>query len=181
MAVRYYFLALEKDYESVTDWFAGLSNETTVLERPDGSWYYFRAMAKGPLLDAEDINQESTPLVWISKPQKRNGALWTNGEVIFTPTPLKPQFPELNKISIAFGKWLKQFDLVFSQKTNVQSEWAYYLEAGIQNFNDKLFALPMAMEALRNGQYFVHNQANPTVLDTVVKTLRLRGYNFDTV
>lgn len=180
MSVSYHFLASERDYQLVTSWFAALENEMTMKERPDGTWLYFREMAGKPLPDSEYINQETTPLVWISKPQKRSGILWTDAEVCFTATPLKSQFPELNKISMQFAKWLKQFDLIFAQKDNVTPEWSYYLEGGIQSVSEKLYALPDAMAALQNGRYFVHHRANEAVLETVVKALRLRGYEFDT-
>jgi hypothetical protein len=180
MSVSYHFLASERDYQLVTTWFAALEYETTIKERPDGIWLYFRAMATESLPDSEHINQETTPLVWISKPKKRSDILWTDAEVCFTATLLKSQFPELNKISMQFAKWLKQFDLVFARKENVTREWNYYLEGGIRNFSEKLYALPDAMAALQKGRYFVHHRANDAVLDTVVKALRLRGYDFDT-
>jgi len=59
-----------------------------------------------------------------------------------------------------FAKWLKQFDLVFARKKDITPEWSYYLEGGIQNFSEKLYALPDAMAALRKGRYFVHHRAN---------------------
>jgi hypothetical protein len=180
MSVSYHFLASERDYQLVTTWFAAFENKTTMKERPDGTWLYFREMTTVPLPDSEHINQEATPLVWISKPKKRSDILWSDGEVCFTATPLKSQFPELNKISMQFAKWLKQFDLVFARKDNVTPEWGYYLEGGIQNVSEKLYDLPDALAALQKGRYFVHHRANDAVLDAVAKALRLRGYDFDT-
>lgn len=181
MSVAYHFLASERDFHLVTTWFSALENETTVSERPDGIWLYFREMTTAPLPNSEHINQKTTPLVWISKPKNRSGLLWTDAEVCFTATPLKSQFPELNKISMQFAKWLKQFDLVFAWTADVTPEWSYYLEGGIRGVSEKLYALPDAMAALRNGRYFVHHQANDSVLDKVAKALRLRGYDFDTI
>jgi hypothetical protein len=94
---------------------------------------------------------------------------------LFPRNPLRAQFPRLQKVSQDFTKWLSQFDLVFSQKDKNASEWQYYLEAGIQNFHEKVFALPKAFAGLRRGQYFVHRRASEGRLDTLCKSLRLRG------
>ena len=175
MAVRYHYLALEEDHQLVLDWFSALPDELTVDNRPDRCLLYFHRMAADPLPLNETVNQEKTPFVFIERPQKKRGTLWTDAEVHFTPTPLKPQFPELQKISQSFAKWIRKFELVFSQKDATQSEWKYFLEAGIQNFDEELYALPSAFAALKAGQYFVHRRANSGQLDVLEKSLRLRG------
>lgn len=180
MAVRYRFLASERDHQLVIDWFSALEHEMTVQAHPDGTWFYFRAMATQALPDAQQIDQQTTPLVWVSTPRKRQGLLWTDAEVCFTATALKSQFPQLHRIALAFATCLKQFDLVFSCKDEVTPSWNYYLEGGIQHASDNLYALPQAMDALRGGRYFVSHGANDAVVDTVTKALRLRGYEFDT-
>jgi len=179
MSVRYTYLALEEDHQLISNWFSNLSDEMTVSEQSDRIIYYFRAMATRPLPNADEIDQDITPLVLLTKPRQRRGTLWTDSEVLFTPTPLKPQFPRLNKISQSFSKWLKQFDLVFSHQPTFKPEWNYYLEAGIRNVDNDIYALPMAMHALRSGQYFVHHLANEIVLDTLAKKLLLREYYTD--
>ena len=176
MAVRYHYLALQDDYELVVDWFASLTHEISVDERSDRRLLYFRSMAKEPLPLHGEINQKATPFVFIEKPQIKLGTLRTDSEVYFSATPLKAQFPELQKISTGFLKWLRQYDLVFSREHADQSEWKYYLEGGIQNFTSELYALPSAMAALRKGQYFVHLRDSDGLLNTLSKTLALRGY-----
>lgn len=176
MAVRYTYLALEKDHQLVVDWFSAIPDEVSVSDRVDRLLYYYRSMTAIPLPLNDKIDQEKTPLVFVEKPQRRLGTLWTNAEVFFTPTPLRSQFPGLQKISRSFAKWLNQFDLVYSQNNPVQSEWNYFLEAGIQNFAEELYALPHAMAALRAGQYFVHHRANSAQLNLLAKSLQLRGY-----
>ena len=54
-------------------------------------------------------------------------------------------------------------------------EWDYYLEGGLRNLDTPIFALPTAMAALRNGQYFASHDANDFVLDRLVRSLKLRG------
>jgi len=179
MTTRYTYLAMENDHQLVADWFAALDEETSINDRADRTVYYFRALANEPLPVAENIDQKKTPLVFVVKPQRYRGSLWTDAEVLFTPTPLKSQFPKLHKINQSFAKWLKQFDLVFSQKSGGPTEWNYYLEAGIQNYDAELYALPSAMQALRSGQYFVHHQANSAQLDTLAQAVRLRGNHVD--
>ncbi|WP_211471524.1 hypothetical protein [Collimonas humicola] len=176
MTVRYSFLAIDEDYQLVDDWFASLKDETTVNDSIDRTVYYFRMMDTKPLPPIEMIDQNKTPLVFIVKPQKRRGTLWTDAEVMFTPTPLKQQFPELDNINKSFAKWLKKFDLVFSRKNELEENWNYFLEAGIQNFDGELYALPKVMAALRSGQYFVSQHAGSQRLETLAKSLRLRGY-----
>ena len=133
-------------------------------------------MAKVPLPLGGPVKQESTPFVFIEKPQIKLGTIYTDAEVVFSPTPLRSQFPELYKISAGFKKWLRDFELVFSQKDPANSELKYYLEGGIQNFDEELFALPEAAAALRRGQYFVHHRDSDAQLSTLSKTLALRGY-----
>lgn len=181
MAVPYHFLVSENDFELVGEWFDALGQEIGRHERRDGICLYFRAIAAEPLPKAEEIDQAKTPLVWLARPAIRQGILWTDAEVRFTPTPLRRQFPELNRISARFSKWLRQFDLVFSQKdTDGGSEWRFYLEGGIQNWCEQVYALPEAMAALRQGRYFVHHRASAPALDSIAKTLRLREYDFTT-
>lgn len=181
MAARYSYLALADDHKLVTDWFAALPAEMTVNERRDRTVYYFRELAKHPLPPTDKIDEDKTPLVFVVPPQRLRGTLWSGAEVIFTPTPLRAQFPGLEKISKSFAKWLKEFDVVYSQKAGAASEWDYYLEAGIQDWNAEIYALPSAMAALRSGQYFVHHRATPARLDVLVKSLRLRGYHVDNI
>jgi hypothetical protein len=179
MSVKYSYLALEDDHRLVAEWFAGLDEEKTVNDRSDRLLLYFRGMAKVPLPVAVEVDQDSTPLVFIVKPQRVRGTLWTDAEVLFRPTPLRPQFPALDKISRKFAKWIKQFELVFSQKNAEKSDWKYYLEAGIQNFDEELYALPKAYAALQSGQYFVHYRASLHQIDVLAKSLRLREYHVD--
>lgn len=178
MPARYSYLALEDDHRLVADWFAALPDEVTVSDRVDRRLIYFRAMATQPLPTDDKIDQEKTPLVFIQRPQKKRGALWSDAEVYFTPSPFR-QFPVLQKISRSFEVWLQEFDLVFTQKDAASCEWSYYLEAGIQNHVEELHALPRAMAALRAGQYFVHHRATNGQLDALSKSLRLRGYHVE--
>jgi hypothetical protein len=61
------------------------------------------------------------------------------------------------------------------ERASTPGDWDYYLEGSIRNYDDKVFALPSAMDALRRGQYFVADNDDDFVLDKVCKSLRLRG------
>jgi hypothetical protein len=177
MAVRFSFLSLEDDFQLLTGWFSQVPHEVTVDESSDRLVYYYRGLAKQAL--AADVDQSKTPLVFIVKPQRRRRTLWTDGEVVFTPTPFRRQFPALHRVSHSFGEWLRSFDLVFGQKPGAPAAWNYYLEGGIRNSDVELFALPQAMAALRQGQYFVHHRDNQLRLEALSKALRLRGYDVE--
>jgi hypothetical protein len=176
MGVQYTFLATGADDQLVTDWFSALDQETTVDTNPERAVYYFRGQAKAPLPAADLIDQESTPLVFHYYSQTRRGSLLTASEVLFTPSPFKSQFPALHRTSQSFAKWLRGFDLVFSQPPGIESNWNYYLEGSIRNYAPQVYALPAAMELLRSGQYFVHRLDTPGRLDSLAKALQLRGF-----
>jgi hypothetical protein len=111
------------------------------------------------------------------RPVLRRGVLWTTGEVHFLPTPLRRCCPPLHALSQRFKKWLSAFDLVFTVKPSWHGEWNYYLECGIRNHDEPLYALPLAAQALKQGQYFVDWSANEVVLETLCRSLRHRGVN----
>jgi hypothetical protein len=179
MSTSYFYLATAEDQQMVVDWFSSLGVELGTNENEERIVHYFRTFAKKPMVADEEIDQKATPLVFIEKPRLLRGTLWTDAAVVFTPSPLRSQFPALHRISQAFAKWLRTFDLVYSQEKSGAAEWNYYLEAGIQNWDAKLYALPRAMEALRNGQYFVHRKASSGRLDTLAKLLKLREYHVE--
>jgi hypothetical protein len=168
MAERFSFLALEDDFKLLTAWFDKVPHEVTVNERPERLIYYYQGLAKQAL--TPEVDQSKSPLVFVIRPQKRRRTLWTDGEVLFTPTPFRRQFPALHRTCQSFAKWLRGFDLVFGQKSGSPSDWNYYLEGGIQNSDAELFALPQAKEALSHGQYFVHHRDKESRLETVSRT-----------
>jgi len=177
MTERFSYLALEDDFKLLTEWFGKVPHEVTVNERSDRLVYYYRGLAKQEL--TADVDQSKSPFVFVMKPQKRRRKLWTDGEVLFTPTPFRRQFPALHRTCQSFAEWLRSFELVFGQKSGAPSAWNYYLEGGIRNSDAELFALPQAMEALRQGQYFVHYRDNQHRLETICKALQLRGHDVE--
>jgi len=124
------------------------------------------------------VDIRKSPLVSVVLPQVRRGSLWTVGEVHFLPSPLARTFPPLARVSKRFRIWLAQFPLVFSRANDFESHWDYFLEGSIRNHMGDIFALPEGMQALNEGRYFVADDDNEYVVETVVKSLRLRGITF---
>ncbi|MGA2258742.1 MAG: hypothetical protein ABSG53_29090, partial [Thermoguttaceae bacterium] len=104
----------------------------------------------------------------------KHGVILTCGEVHFLATPMS-LFPRLAAFSREFRKWLMQFTCVFSRRRDFKPEWNYYLEGSILNYDPDIFALPKAMDALRQGQYFVADGDNDRTLEAICKELRKRG------
>jgi hypothetical protein len=91
---------------------------------------------------------------------------------------MRSSFPRLQRVLTSFRQWLKAFPLVFRQPRLPETSggsWDYYLEGGIRNVSDEIFALPAGMAALERGQYFVWHGDSEARLDTLLKSLRLRG------
>jgi hypothetical protein len=59
----------------------------------------------------------------------------------------------------------------------MHDDWNYYLEGGIRNSVENLYALPNAMIALQSNRYFVHHRDKLGPESQLARTLRLRGYH----
>jgi hypothetical protein len=176
MGTTFRFLAVEGEGDAALDWFHRQPDPPEVIDKAGGQLLYFRAT--GALVRTADgaaIDVGRSPLVSLIRPVRKRGVLWTAGEVHFLPTGLRRTYPPLYALSQRFKEWLSGFDVVFTSEPSWPGEWNYYLEGGIRNQAERLFALPLAMQALRAGQYFVAAGDGDGVLDTVCRSLRLRG------
>lgn len=152
----------------VLDWFR--SQRALPVEQVGRGNYTFYFREFGPLSD----DPKKCPVVNVFTPVRKLAVLLTCGEIHFLATPLS-QFPALATLNRDFRKWLSQFPCVFSRREDFERTWDYYLEGQIRNYDSDVFALPQAMEALRDGQYFVANDDNDWVLDKVCRELKKRG------
>jgi hypothetical protein len=175
MGTIFRFLGVAGDADLVTAWFRALAAAPDEIPKPEGALLYFRRF--GPLVHSADgsVNVARSPLVSLLRPERRRGALWTVGVVHFLPTPLGTVSPQLRAIARRLKKWLSQHPLVFAHRPDWPGEWNYYLEGGIRNRDSDVYALPEAMVALSQGQYFVDHGDTDTKLETLVRALRLRG------
>jgi len=159
MSVTYCYLAMESECGAVLDWFRKVVGPPRIVATDRGVAMYFENLGSlvgfpGP------IDSKSSPIVTVFVPRRRRGVLLTAGEVHFLATHLRKQFPALDGISQDFGRWLRQFDCVFSRSSR-PGEWDYFLEGSLRNFDSEIRALPGAMAALRGGQYFVADDDTP--------------------
>jgi hypothetical protein len=207
MAAVIRFLAIDGEHQQVLDWFRQQplrGRENTTIADEVVLWYESEGprVPVAPITVSDDaspheqkraffvrlqlehaagqpiLDRESTPLVWIKLPRKLRGVLWTNGEVTFTATPLRTRFPRLAGLHRSFVRWLREFELVFGARAR-HSDFDYYLEGSIRNYDSEVRALPRAAAALRDGHYFVDTGIADTRVDVLCRQLRLRGVNCD--
>ncbi len=119
------------------------------------------------------IDSERSPVVTVHLPKVRRGILWTIGEVRFCPVPLR-QFPELERLRRSFLRWFDERPLIYDHHPTAEHRFDYYLEGMARNLGP-IRAFPSGLAALENGQYFVSRLDTDVSLQTVCRTLALRG------
>ena len=178
MSVTLRFIASPEEGTVVLNWFKALPEPPAIHVRPDGFALFFRHLGPLVMATANEADAQRSPVVLLLLPQVRHGILWTVGEVQFLPDRMRTCFPGLQRVLNDFRKWLQAFPLVFRQPRlpeNLGGEWDYFLEGGVRNGSEEIFALPAGMAALKQGQYFVRQADNEARLDSVLQALRLRG------
>jgi hypothetical protein len=174
VATTYRYLAVGEENEEVLGWFRRADPPPAVVETEPGTWLWLHFRAFGPLgRDATGaIDVDASPLVGLIPAGTTRGVLWTAGEVHFRTKRLPRVFPPLERVRDRFHRWLQSFDLVWDGRS---SDWEYFLEGSIQNYESPVYALPGAMAALRQGAYFVTADETQGRLDSLCKKLALRG------
>jgi hypothetical protein len=168
MGATFRYLALPEEEKCVLDWFRQRSVPPVEKAQSGCSIFYFPDA--GPLA----VDNYKSPLVSVYAPVRKRGVLTTIGEVHFLAKPIS-SFPKLRAIQSQFRKWLSSHPCVYSRKPEFQADWNYWLEGSVQNLDSEIFALPLGLEALQAGSYFVAEGDNETVLERVCRQLRLRG------
>ncbi len=180
MGTTYRYIESPAETSSVLQWFRGLPTPPIEKKTERATVLYFRTFGELSLTDSGSIDTTRSPVVTLFLPRSVRGALWSVGEVHFLAAPLKELFPELYKINGEFSKWLRQFDVVFSNKPNSTNEWNYYLEGSIRNYDPPVFGFPSGIEAIQNGQYFISDSDTDATIGKVCSLLKLRGIHCDT-
>ena len=174
MGATYRFIAAPSEPSEVMAWFRRLDIPPveTLTERT--AVLYFKEF--GDLVSGADgsIDAKASPVATIFLPQVKRGLLWTVGEVHFLATPVRGLFPGLQRISLAFSKWLAKQQCVYSNVVE-DNAFDYYLEGSIRNYDAPVFAFDSGFKALGEGQYFVADGDNELVLAKLCQALRLRG------
>ncbi len=173
MGTTYRFVAAPSPKSEVVEWFAALELRPKAIPKPEGFLLHFDRLGALALNAAGAVDPAGSPVVNVFLPQVRRGILWTVGEVHFVATPLKKQFPYLQKVSGAFASWLGTYPRIFPASKD--AAYDYFLEGSLRNFDSPIFALPSGLAAIRDGRYFVAEGDNPARLETLCKELRLRG------
>ncbi len=174
MGSTYRFLEAPGEPSAVMAWFRALPRPPTEVPTPRGHLLHFRELGPLALEGGHPVAQRS-PVVNVFLPRVRRGILWTIGEVHFLATPLRQRFPELQRVSLAFKRWLARNECVYEGPHPKVSAWAYYLEGSVRNYDPPIYAFPSGAAALRAGRYFVGDGDNELTLDKLCAALRLRG------
>jgi hypothetical protein len=178
MATTFRFVASPEEGQMLLNWFAELPEPPHIHPRPDGAALFFRHLGPLVMTATNEVDVKRSPVVLLVLPQVRRRVLWTVAEVQFLAERMRSSLPGLQKVLTGFRQWARTFPLVFRQPRLPETSggaWDYYLEGGVRNVSDEVFALPDGMAALERGQYFVWQGDSEGRLDTVLRMLRLRG------
>lgn len=175
MGTTYRYIEDPQAHSQLLDWVRSTAGDVEETATPRGILFHFTAY--GPLVLADDghIDALRSPIVTVFVPRVRRGILWSVGEVHILPTPLRRTYPRLHRLCRSFGQWLQQFECVFADGHCPHPEWAYHLEGSVRNHDAPIFALPSGLAALCSGRYFVADDDTEWQLDTLCRTLSLRG------
>jgi len=107
------------------------------------------------------IKHDESPLVIYDHPVKRESDVWVCASVTFTPKNMNKTFPELNKISLSFNKYIRSFGLVYSWDGREELHKYPNQTKGFDGYCIKVYALPEARSLLTNGALFVEQLVSP--------------------
>jgi len=167
------FVQSPNEKSEILNWFRALPHPPEETARPRGVVLYFRRLGVLALNENGGVDGTRSPIVDVVLPKVRRGILWTVGKVDFLPMPVSV-FRPLAKIRREFARWIESYPLVHSTESTAETDFSYYLEGSALN-RGEIYGMPSGLVALRAGQYFVDDTDNDTRLETVCRTLRLRG------
>lgn len=173
MASTYYLVEDPREETSAAlAWFRGLTSPPREVSFGDGLWLQFGPLSYG---SEEEINVDQSPLVSLFPARILCGVLWSATEIHFRAKGSSPGGKILSRVQKDLKNWLGQQEVVFEQLPAPASPFAYYLEGGLQNIAQVIYASASGAAALRRGQYFVAHTGNETNLDRLCRMLKLRG------
>jgi hypothetical protein len=138
-----------------------------------GAALYFSGLGQLHQTCNGSIDSERSPVVTVHVPKVRRGILWTVGEVRFCPMPLS-RFPNLKRLRRSFLQWFEKCPLIYDHHPPGKHRFDYYLEGSAKNWGP-IRAFPSGLAALKNGQYFISRFETNGSLETLRRTLALRG------
>jgi hypothetical protein len=148
-------------------------------EYPGGSPRWKLAMLARIRQQAEParklIDVDNSPVALLKIPHKRNGQLWTTGELEFPTSKLRERFPGLEKYNSQFQRWLRSFPLVFDNTVKPPRNEFLPRLGGMGSFLTRLYSLPEAAQSLAAGQCFVHHLISDLSFERYLHEVELRG------
>jgi hypothetical protein len=174
MGTTYRFIADPTEESQVLQWMRSLNPPPIESRTNGGVVLYFKHL--GPLIyDSKGgVDASQSPTVSIVHPRIRRSKLWTVGEVHFLATSLRKTFPELQKVSTAFLKFLSSCECVYSNRRN-ENPFEHYLRGSIMNFDSPVYAFESGMTAINNSQFFVADDDSDWTVELVCRSLSLLG------
>lgn len=175
MGTSYRFLSDSAQSGVVLAWFRQLKEPPREVVTERQIVLYFAHL--GPpnyVADGTTVDAQASPIVTVVPPRTTHSSLWTVGEVHFLTRGLRRKYPELHRVSQAFGDWLNGYECVYSLGDR-EGKYSYYLEGSVRNEDSPIFAFQSGLDALQNERYFVGSRDNDVRLDAICRMLRLRG------
>jgi hypothetical protein len=174
MGTTYRFIADPIEESQVLQWMRSLTPKPIESPTKGGVVLYFKHL--GPLLhDSKGgIDASQSPIVSIVHPRIRRTKLWTVGEVHFLATRLRETFPELQKVSTAFLKFLSSHECIYSNRRE-ENPFDYYLRGSIMNCDSPVYALESGMTAIKNSQFCVADDDSDWTVELVCRALSSLG------
>lgn len=121
------------------------------------------------------VSLEESPVIQFYPPRKIADHLWTIGRFMFPQSNLQKKYPQLNKIKKTIKEELQRGIQLWNWKHPQEGEFNYYLEGSIKNHDYEIYGMPSSVPYLRKEGYFIEGEETVGMLDTLRKTLALRG------
>jgi hypothetical protein len=94
---------------------------------------------------------------------------------MFPQTLLQKKYSQLNKIKKTIKAELQREILLWNWKQPQEGEFNYYLEGSIKSHDYEIYGMPSSIPYLRKEGYFIEGEETIGMLETLRKTLALRG------
>lgn len=174
MAATFFYLGSPGGGEAL-QWFRSLPDRPVELQADGFVALHFENAGALVFDENRRIDPKQSPVVTLFEPSVVRDALWTVGEVHFLSQHIRQRFPSLAHLQTRFAKWLRGNRIVWDQRRNEADGFGYFLEGGIKNLADQIYALPSGSAAYDTGRYFIGHQESEIALNRICKSLRLRG------
>ena len=147
------------------------NNQSNVVRSDQGDHFRLWFKEFGEL----GASLEESPVIVFYPPRKLANRLWTLGRILFPQSNLQKRYPQLNKIKKAIKEELKRGKLLWSWKRPQDGDFSYYMEGSIKNHDYEVYGMSSAAPYIRGAGYFIEGEETAAMMDTLRKSLALRG------